>query len=48
VDRHKARLAKDFKQRLGIDYDDVVKPATIRLVLSLTASQGWVLHQFDV
>jgi hypothetical protein len=45
VDRHKARLAaKGFKQRLGIDYDDtfipVVKPATIRLILSLAASQG--------
>jgi hypothetical protein len=45
VDRHKARLvAKGFKQHLGIDYNDtfslVVKPTTIRLVLSLTVSQG--------
>jgi hypothetical protein len=45
VDHHKARLvAKGFKQRLGIDYDDtfsaVVKLATIRLILSLAASQG--------
>jgi hypothetical protein len=53
VDRHKARLTvKGFKQRLGIDYDDtfslVIKPATIRLVLSLAVSQGWVLHQLDV
>jgi hypothetical protein len=53
VDHHKARLvAKGFKQRLEIDYDDtsspVVKPATIRLMLSLVASQGWVLCQLDV
>jgi hypothetical protein len=44
VDRLKACLvAKGFKQHLGIDYDDtfhpVVKPVTIRLVLSLTVSQ---------
>jgi hypothetical protein len=53
VDRHKARLvAKDFKQRLGIDYDDtfspVVKHDTIHLMLSLAVSQGWSLHQLDV
>jgi hypothetical protein len=53
MDSHKARLvAKGFKQRLGIDYDDtfhpVVKLATIHLVLSLAASNGWVLHQLDV
>jgi hypothetical protein len=53
VDHHKARLvAKGFKKRLEIDYDDtsspVVKPATIRLVLSLVASQGWVLCQLNI
>jgi hypothetical protein len=53
IDRHKARLvAKEFKQCLGIDYDDtfspVIKPATIRLVLSLAVSQGWTLGQLDV
>jgi hypothetical protein len=45
IDHYKARLvAKGFKQRYGIDYDDtfspVVKFATIRLVLSITVSQG--------
>jgi hypothetical protein len=44
IDRYKARLViKGFKQRLGIDYDDifspVVKPATVRLVLSIVVSQ---------
>jgi hypothetical protein len=53
VDCHKARLvAKGFKQRLGIDYDVtfslVVKPAIIHVVLSLVASNGWVLRQLDV
>jgi hypothetical protein len=49
IDRHKALLvAKGFKQHLGIDYDDtfshVLKPVTIRLILSLAVSQGWVLR----
>jgi hypothetical protein len=53
VEQHKAHLvAKGFKQHLGINYDDtsslVVKPATIRLILSLAVSQRWVLHRLDV
>jgi hypothetical protein len=44
IDRYKARLvAKRFKQRYGIDYEDtfslVVKAATIRLVLSIAVSK---------
>nr|ABF99203.1 retrotransposon protein, putative, Ty1-copia subclass [Oryza sativa Japonica Group] len=44
LDRYKGRLvAKGFKQRYGIDYEDtfspVVKAATIRTVLSLVASK---------
>ena len=53
LDRYKARLvAKGFKQRYGIDYEDifspVVKAATIRIVLSIAISRGWSLRQLDV
>nr|GEV95359.1 ribonuclease H-like domain-containing protein [Tanacetum cinerariifolium] len=39
-------------QQLGIDCDEtfspVVKPATIRTVLSLAVSRKWPIHQLDV
>lgn len=53
LDRYKAHLvAKGFKQRYGIDYEDrfspVVKAVTIRMVLSIAVSRGWSLRQLDV
>jgi hypothetical protein len=53
ADRYKARLlAKGFRQRYNIDYEDtfspVVKAAIIRIVLSIAVSRGWCLRQLDV
>jgi hypothetical protein len=53
VARFKARLvAKGNHQQAGLDFDEtfspVVKPATVRLVLSLAAQYSWSLRQLDV
>ncbi|GJS87134.1 ribonuclease H-like domain-containing protein [Tanacetum coccineum] len=50
---YKARLvANGHSQQQGIDCDEtfspVVKPATIRTVLSLVVSRQWPIHQLDV
>ena len=46
IERYKARLvAKGFHQQLGIDYSEtfspVIKPITIRTVLSLAIASHW-------
>ena len=53
LNRYKARLvANGSTQLAGIDVDEtfspVVKPATIRTVLSLAISRHWPIHQLDV
>ncbi|GKC70111.1 ribonuclease H-like domain-containing protein [Tanacetum coccineum] len=53
LSRYKARLvANGSTQLAGIDVDEtfspVVKPATIRTVLSLAISRHWPVHQLDV
>ncbi|GJS23803.1 ribonuclease H-like domain-containing protein [Tanacetum coccineum] len=52
LNRYKARLvANGRSQQQGIDCDEtfspVVKPATIRTVLSLAVSRQWHIHQLD-
>ncbi|XP_074310396.1 uncharacterized protein LOC141646388 [Silene latifolia] len=53
LERYKARLVVNGRsQQVGIDCDEtfstVVKPATIRTVLSIAISKQWHIHQLDV
>ena len=53
LERYKARwVLRAFTQRPGVDYNEtfspVVKPATVRTVLSLALTRGWPVHQLDV
>jgi hypothetical protein len=53
ISRYKARLvAKGYAQTHGIDYEEtfalVAKMTTVKAVIAVVASRGWVLHQMDV
>lgn len=53
IDQYKAWLvAKQFKQRYGLDYEDtfssIMKSTIVRLILALAISRGWMLRQVDV
>ena len=53
VTQYKARLvAKGFHQQARIDYDEtfspVVKPTTVRIILTLVAQFNWPLRQLDI
>lgn len=53
IERHKARyVVRGFEQKAGVDFFEtfspVIKPTTIRLVLSIALAYGWNIKQLDV
>jgi DsbC/DsbD-like thiol-disulfide interchange protein len=53
INKHKAKLVvKGYAQVFGVDYSDTFAPVarldTIRLVLAITAQNGWKVFQLDV
>ena len=52
INRYKARLvARGFNQKLGFDFQEtlspVIKPVTIRVILTLAITHKWSLQQLD-
>jgi len=53
INKYKARLvAKGFHQKLGYDYyetfSSIIKPVTVRILLSLAITHKWSLQRLDV
>jgi hypothetical protein len=53
MSRYKARLvAKAYAQTYGIDYEEtyslVAKMTIVRVIIAITTTKGWSLHQMDV
>jgi hypothetical protein len=53
ISRYKAKLvAKGFHQQAGLDYDEtfspVIKPTTVRIILTLATQFSWPLRQLDI
>lgn len=53
TNKYKARLvAKGFHQHYGVDFEKtfslVIKPLTVRIILSLAVQFNWPLRQLDV
>jgi len=53
INKYKARLvAKGFHQKAGFDYTEtfspVVKPVTVRIILTLAVTNQWSLQQLDI
>jgi Reverse transcriptase (RNA-dependent DNA polymerase) len=53
INRYKAHLvAKEYKYKYGIDYDEVFAPAarfdTVKMLISLALYYSWKLHQLNV
>lgn len=51
--KHKARIvAKGYVQEYGIDFEEIFTPVTrletVRLILALSAKNGWGVHHLDV